>query len=111
MSIFDQAEQDIARGAATQDQEYRAYLSDLSEVANLPAGSRFLCALMEKLGAFEPSWTDKNARMARQVVLRDFGQDILDDLAVASDEVHDNIQRAMRVRRKAAGQQIAITQD
>ena len=42
----------------------------------------------------------QNARLARQVVLKDFGNELLDDLAVASSKTHDDIQRMMRAKRK-----------
>lgn len=82
------------------DDAYRQYVMDLRKVARTPEGSRVLCSLLEALGAFDPCWTDKNARLARAVVLRDFGQSLLDDLALAADDVHDDISRMMRIRRK-----------
>ena len=66
------------------------------------AGAEVICVLLERLGTFEPAWTEKNAKMARMTALKDFGNDILDDLAVADEKKHDDIQRMMRVRRRLA---------
>ena len=95
-------EDDTARGELTQAEDYKHYLSDLQEVAKTTAGARVICRLLDELGTFEPAWTDKNARLAKQVVLKDFGGSILDDLAIADADVHDDIQRMMRIRRKLA---------
>ena len=84
--------------------EYKEFIADLTMVANTPAGARFICALLGKTGAFEPAWTAKNADMAKNTVLKDFGQDLLDDLSIANDKVHDQIQLMMRVRRKLTDQ-------
>lgn len=93
------------------DDGYRQYLEDVRTVVRTPAGARVFCTLLEMLGAFDPSWSEKNARLAQKVVLRDFGQLLLDDLAVAADDVHDDIQRMMRIRRKAAESLATITDD
>lgn len=90
------------RATLTQEDEYKAYLSDLQEVAKTAAGTRVLCRLLENLGTFEQGWHEKNAKLAKNAVLKDFGNDILDDLAVACEKVHDDIQRTMRIRRKLA---------
>ena len=68
-----------------------------------PEGERFICSLMEMLGAFEPSWHPKNALLAKAATLRDFGQEILDDIALASEEAHSKLQYKMRIRRKMTG--------
>ena len=83
--------------------EYEAYLTSLRAVANTQAGLNVICYWLGELGTFEPSWTEKNAKLARQAVLKDVGNDILDDLSVASETVHDTVQREMRARRKRAG--------
>jgi len=83
--------------------EYEAYLTNLRVVANTQAGLSVICYWLAELGTFEPSWTEKNAKLARQSVLKDVGNDILDDLAVASSTIHDAVQREMRTRRKRAG--------
>ena len=85
----------------TYEEAYKGYLIDLRDVAQTPEGSRVLCWLLEQSGAFEPVWSPKNAQLARAAVLKDFGQEILDDLAMAADGVHDSIQRTMRIRRKS----------
>ncbi len=92
---------DHARDGASIDPEYKRYLTDLHAVAATTEGQRVLMHLLNQLGAFEPAWHPKNAQMAKAIVLKDFGQEILDDLAVASDEAHDEIQRVMRISRKA----------
>jgi hypothetical protein len=97
--------------AATIDPEYKRYLTDLHFVAATAEGRRALMWILSQLGTFEPAWHPKNAQLARAVVLKDFGQEILDDLAVASDSAHDEIQRAMRIARKAGiTNQVFITQ-
>jgi hypothetical protein len=83
--------------------EYEAYLTNLRIVASTQAGVNIICYWLAELGTFEPSWSDKNPKLARQAVLKDLGNDILDDLAVASEKIHDAIQREMRTRRKRAG--------
>jgi len=90
------------RQAAAVDSEYKRFLTDLHTVAKSPEGARVICWYLSKLGTFDPAWSAKNPQLARAVVLKDFGQSILDDLAVAADGVHDEIQRMMRIRRKAA---------
>ncbi|GAG40518.1 unnamed protein product, partial [marine sediment metagenome] len=62
-----------------QDKEYRQYLGDLQIVVKTPEGSRVICRLLEDLGTFQPAWSEKNARLAKQAVLKDFGQEMLDD--------------------------------
>lgn len=99
------------RTKLAEDDDYRQYIEDVRTVARTPAGARFICSLLEMLGAFDPSWSEKNARLAQKVVLRDFGQLLLDDLAVAADDVHDDIQRMMRIRRKAAETLVALKDD
>jgi hypothetical protein len=91
------------RKALVQDEDYKNFLTDLYSVARSGSGARVLCEIFDRLGTFNPSWSDKNARLAKAAVLKDFGQDLMDDLAVADDEVHDLIQRMMRIRRKSAG--------
>ncbi len=86
---------------ASIDPEYKRYLTDLHFVASSAEGQRVLMHILGQLGTFEPAWHPKNAQMARAIVLKDFGQEVLDDLAVASDVAHDDIQRAMRIARKA----------
>ena len=90
-----------AKEGASVDPEYKRYLTDLHAVAATPAGQRVLVWILGQLGTFDPAWHPKNAQLAKAVVLKDFGQEILDDLAVASDEAHDVIQRSMRVSRMA----------
>jgi len=92
---------DQARDGAGIDPEYRRYLTDLHAIASTAEGQRVLMHILNQLGTFDPAWHPKNAQMAKSVVLKDYGQEILDDLAVASDEAHDEIQRAMRISRKA----------
>lgn len=86
----------------TQEAIQKAYLANLQQVANTTAGAEVICHILEMLGTFEPAWSDKNAYLAKQTALKDFGNDLLDDLAVAAENVHDNIQRRMRQRRKLA---------
>jgi len=86
----------------TAAEQRKSYLTDLNALAKTPEGIRVICFWLEALGTFEPSWTEKNARLARSVVLKDFGSGMLDDVAIVSEEAHNNIQRAMRVRRKLA---------
>jgi hypothetical protein len=88
--------------ADTQKEIQKAYLANLQQVAKTTAGVEVICHILEMLGTFEPAWSDKNAYLAKQTVLKDFGNDLLDELAVAAEEVHDNIQRMMRQRRKLA---------
>jgi predicted AAA+ superfamily ATPase len=83
------------------DPEYKRYLTDLHEVTSKPAGRRVLAHILGRLGTFDSAWSAKNAQMAKATVLRDFGQEVIDDLAVASAESHDEIQRSMRISRKA----------
>lgn len=92
---------DDAREGARVDEDYARFCTDLHTIAMQPAGQRVLMYILDKLGTFEPAWHSKNAQLAKATVLRDFGQEILDDLAVASDEAHDMIQRSMRIARKA----------
>ncbi len=92
---------DDAKAAATVDPEYKRYLTDLHEMAAKPAGQRVLVWILGRLGTFDPAWHAKNAHLAKATVLKDFGQEIMDDLAVASAESHDEIQRSMRISRKA----------
>lgn len=83
------------------DPEYKRFLTDLHAVAASGAGQRVIIHILNQLGTFEAAWHPKNAHMAKAIVLKDFGQDILDDLAVASGEAHDAIQRAIRISRKS----------
>lgn len=83
-----------------QDTIDRKYLEDLQEVLKTTAGTNVVCTLLEQLGTFEPAWSEKNARMAQQTALKDFGNEFLDAIAVAGAQVHDDIQRMMRMRRK-----------
>ena len=83
-----------------QDTIYKKYLGDLQEILKTTAGTNVVCTLLEALGTFEPAWSEKNARMAQQTALKDFGNDFLDDIALAGSQVHDDIQRMMRMRRK-----------
>ncbi|MCP4127765.1 MAG: hypothetical protein GY753_11960 [Gammaproteobacteria bacterium] len=92
---------DENKEAAQIDPEYKRFLTDLHFVASTAEGQRVLMHILGALGTFECAWHPKNAQMAKAVVLKDFGQEILDDLAVASDVAHDEIQRAMRIARKA----------
>jgi hypothetical protein len=82
------------------DDTYLQHVEDLSKVAGTPAGARVICWYLAQLGAFDKAWSPKNAQLAQATILRDFGQTILDDLAMGSPEAHDAIQRMMRVRRK-----------
>jgi hypothetical protein len=84
----------------TQEQRRKSYLTDLLAVTKTEEGVRVICYLLECLEVFEPTWTDKNARLARKAVLSDFGNEMLDDIAIVSEDVHNKIQRTMRVRRK-----------
>ncbi|MCP4454114.1 MAG: hypothetical protein GY809_21855, partial [Planctomycetes bacterium] len=86
-----------AKAEATVDPEYKRYLTDLHSVAATPAGQRVLVWILGRLGTFDPAWNAKNAQMAKATVLKDYGQEIMDDLAVASDDVHDSLQRSMRI--------------
>lgn len=104
-------EADAQRSRLLASDDYRHYIEDLRAVVRTPAGARVVCGLLDALGAFEPAWTEKNAVLARRAVLRDFGQSLLDDLAVAADDVHDDIQRMMRIRRKAADQLLTVDQN
>jgi hypothetical protein len=88
-------------GVAEIDPEYRQYLMDLRQVAFTAEGQRVLIWILGALGTCEPAWHPKNANMARAIVLKDFGQDILDDLAIAAGEAHDAIQRSIRIARRA----------
>jgi len=83
----------------TLEEEYLRYLSDLSVVAKTPEGARVVCELLERAGTFDTAWHTDNAQMVMATVLRDFGQGILDDLAIVAEDVHDDIQRMMRRRR------------
>lgn len=80
--------------------EYREYLRCLRQVIGLPEGREVVCNLLERLQVLGPVWDEKNAKMFKAVVLRDFGQEILVDLALADDEAHDDVQRQLRLRRK-----------
>ena len=86
----------------SQQERRKSYLADLLAVTKTPEGIRVICYLLECLEVFEPTWTDKNARLARKAVLSDFGNDMLDDIAIVSEKVHNNIQRTMRIKRKLA---------
>lgn len=88
-------------GGRVVDPEYRTYITDLHFIASQPAGQRVLIRILESLGTFEPAWHPKNAQMAKAIVLKDFGHDLLDDLAVASGEAHDAIQKSIRISRRA----------
>lgn len=100
--LLSEEEVEQARKELTQEQAYKHYLGELATVARTPAGANVICALLQRLGVFDPTWSAKNAHLARAVVLNDFGQELLNDLAIAADDVHDDIQRMMRIRRKAA---------
>jgi hypothetical protein len=93
---------DGTRTERSQEEIRTTYLADLYEVAKLPAGARVLCALLvNELGVKRDAWAEKNARMAKNVVLKDFGDRLLDDLAAADGDTHDDIQRMMRSLRVA----------
>jgi hypothetical protein len=98
--VLDDAEEELARKKIQLDPEYKGFLADLRDVVGHPGGARVICTLLERLGTFEPAYSEKNAKLIYKVVLKDFGNDILDDLATASAAAHDDIQRMMRIRRK-----------
>lgn len=82
------------------EEDRKNYYFALAQVAKDPHGREFLCRFLADLGAFSPTWNAKNARLVHNAVRRDVGQELLDDLAIAAGEEHDEIQRIMRVRRK-----------
>lgn len=88
--------------------EEKQYLLDLRTVMNTRAGSNVLCAVLEKLGVTREAWNDKNSILAKQTVLKDFGDDLQDDLAMASDEGFGQLQKKMRTRRRAAGTLLTV---
>jgi len=90
---------DTPSGETVEERE-KSYHADLHDVVKTPEGARVVCYWLERLGTFDPAWSDKNARMAQQTVLKDAGNELLDDLAVAHPNTHDDIQRMMRIRRK-----------
>ena len=93
--------EEAARNKAKQaDPEYKSYLEDLQAVVKTPAGARVICSWLETLGAVDPVWSEKNAKLIRRAILIDIANMIFDDLATASPEAHDDIQRMMRIRRK-----------
>jgi hypothetical protein len=81
------------------EEAYISYLSDLLVVAKTPEGARVVCEILERAGTFDTAWSPDNAQMVMSVVLKDFGQGLLDDLAITAGDVHDDIQRMMRRRR------------
>jgi hypothetical protein len=83
------------------DQAVKTYLIDLKMVSDKPEGQRVFIWILDQLGTFDPSWTPKNPELAKAAVLRDFGQALLDDIAVASSEAHDAIVKSMRISRTA----------
>lgn len=89
-----------ARLRLEQDTAYKHYIEALRTVLRTPDGKLVLCHMLKQCGTFEPAWTDKTAKLARQIVLKDFGNELLDDIAVADDKEHDSIQRTMRIERK-----------
>ena len=83
----------------SQEEGYKRFLSDLSSVIQTPEGARVICEILERAGTFDQAWSADQAQMTMATVLRDFGQNLLDDVAVAGENVHNDIQRMMRVRR------------
>jgi len=98
-----------ASTALTQKEVRRAYLNDLSEIATIPAAARVLLYLVEDMGTFDDAWSDKNAKMAKAVVLKDFGGRIMADIALAAPNAHEDIQRMERARRKRADELLTQT--
>lgn len=83
------------------DEDYKQWLEDLRAVATTPEGARFICRLSESLGVGSPAYR-KGADVYAATALKDFGDDLMADLAVASDITHGDITRMLLIRRKAA---------
>lgn len=80
--------------------EERRYFNILREVISTESGMEFVAALVgDKLGAFDPCWRG-NSSIHRVAALRDAGQDLMDDIAIADGDAHDEIMRKLRLKRK-----------
>ena len=89
------ADPDELRARRMADQRERQYLEDLRDVARTPAGKRVLVVLLDRLGAHRPAWRG-NSSIHRECALKDFADDVLNDLALADEDAFLNLSRAMR---------------
>jgi hypothetical protein len=96
----EEEEREKGRYENTFSPEDKRYLNALREVIATEAGREFIAVLVgDKLGAFEPCWRG-NSSIHKVAALRDAGQDLMDDIAIADGEAHDEITRKLRLRRK-----------
>lgn len=86
--------------AVTPEEAFKRYIADLSAVLKTPEGARVVCEILERAGTFDQAWHTDIAQMTMSCILRDFGQTLLDDVALAGEDIHNDIQRMMRVRRQ-----------
>lgn len=79
--------------------EYIQYISDINEICKTEPGMRFMCGLLMRLGTFDTAWCG-NSTIHKRTALKDFGGELLDDIAVCSPAVFTDLQWRMRSMRK-----------
>lgn len=79
------------------EQDYRHWLYILRTVGNTEEGKSLICNLLLKLGTFEPAYCG-NSNIYRTTALKDFGNELLTDIATVSPALNADIHWRVRTK-------------
>lgn len=88
-----EAKEDLAQARA-----HALDLEDLKIILGNPSGMRFFARLLLRLGVGSSQWGE-GISIYRNVALRDAAEEILQDIAEADENLYNDLQSNIRIRR------------
>lgn len=79
------------------EEDYREWLREIQVVAGTEEGKSLICKLLLKLGTFEPAYCG-NSNIYRATALKDFGNELLTDIATVSPTLNADIHWRVRTK-------------